>query len=129
MKERQLVEKHLALAGLGRAKVTWATMGAGAAANDALLSGNLHFASGGTGPAIILWDRTRANVDVRGVAALSSMPNLLITRNPDGQDDPRLHRQGPHRDGGRRLVGADHLPADGDGEGIRHRELQEARRR
>src|SRR5690606_22975894 len=42
----------------------------------------LDFAAGGTGPAIILWDRTRANVDVRGVAALSSMPNLLVTRNP-----------------------------------------------
>jgi len=82
MKELKLVEKHLAKAGLGSSKVTWATMGAGAAANDALLSGNLHFASGGTGPAIILWDRTRGNVDVRGVAALSSMPNLLVTRNP-----------------------------------------------
>ena len=82
LKELKLVEKHLERGGLGSTKVTWARMGAGAAANDALLSGNLHFAAGGTGPAIILWDRTRANVDVRGVAALSSMPNLLITRNP-----------------------------------------------
>ncbi len=82
MKEQKLVEKHLARAGLGDTKVTWARMGAGAAANDALLAGGLHFAAGGTGPAIILWDRTRANVDVRGVAALSSMPNLLVTRNP-----------------------------------------------
>jgi NitT/TauT family transport system substrate-binding protein len=82
LKELKLVEKHLGRAGLGGTKVTWARLGAGAAANDALLSGNLHFAAGGTGPAIILWDRTRANVDVRGVAALSSMPNLLVTRNP-----------------------------------------------
>jgi NitT/TauT family transport system substrate-binding protein len=82
LKELKLVEKHLERAGLGGTKVTWARLGAGAAANDALLSGNLHFAAGGTGPAIILWDRTRANVDVRGVAALSSMPNLLVTRNP-----------------------------------------------
>jgi NitT/TauT family transport system substrate-binding protein len=82
MKHDKLVEKHLANAGLGGTTVTWATMGAGAAANDALLSGSLHFAAGGTGPAIILWDRTHGNLDVRGVAALSSMPNLLITRNP-----------------------------------------------
>src|SRR4029079_13634368 len=82
MKADKLVEKHLAKQGLGSTKVTWATMGAGAAANDALLSGSLHFADGGTGPAIILWDRTRANLDVRGVAALSSMPNLLVSRNP-----------------------------------------------
>jgi NitT/TauT family transport system substrate-binding protein len=83
MKADKLVEKHLAKAGLGSTTVTWATLGAGAAANDALLSGNLHFAAGGTGPAFILWDRTRANVQVHGVAALSSMPNLLITRNPN----------------------------------------------
>ena len=82
MKADKLVEKHLAKQGLGSTKVTWATMGAGAAANDALLSGSLHFAAGGTGPAIILWDRTRANLDVRGVSALSSMPNLLVSRNP-----------------------------------------------
>lgn len=83
MKADKLVEKQLAKAGLGGTTVTWATMGAGAAANDALLSGNLHFAAGGTGPAFILWDRTRQNVQVHGVAALSSMPNLLITRNPN----------------------------------------------
>ena len=82
MKADKLVEKHLAKAGLGGTTVTWATMGAGAAANDALLSGSLHFAAGGTGPAFILWDRTRTNVQVNGVAALSSMPNLLVTRNP-----------------------------------------------
>lgn len=82
MKADKLVEKHLAQAGLGSTTVTWATMGAGAAANDALLSGSLHFAAGGTGPAFILWDRTRQNVQVHGVAALSSMPNLLVSRNP-----------------------------------------------
>ena len=82
MKADKLVEKHLAKAGLGSTTVTWATMGAGAAANDALLSGSLHFAAGGTGPAFILWDRTRSNAQVHGVAALSSMPNLLVTRNP-----------------------------------------------
>jgi ABC-type nitrate/sulfonate/bicarbonate transport system substrate-binding protein len=83
MKHEKLVEKHLAKAGLPNTKVTWATLGTGASANDALLSGGLHFAAGGTGPAFILWDRTRGNVDVRGVAALSSMPNLLVTRNPN----------------------------------------------
>ncbi len=82
MQHDKLVEKHLAKAGLPNTKVEWTRFGAGAAANDALLSGNLHFAAGGTGPAFILWDKTRGNVDVRGVAALCSMPNLLVTRNP-----------------------------------------------
>ncbi|MBM3363241.1 MAG: ABC transporter substrate-binding protein [Betaproteobacteria bacterium] len=82
MKAEKLVEKNLARAGLPATKVTWATLGAGAAANDALLSGSLHMAAGGTGPAFILWDRTRANLDVRGIAALASMPNMLVTRDP-----------------------------------------------
>ena len=64
MQHDKLVEKHLAKAGMPNTKVTWAKMGAGAAANDALLAGGLHFAAGGTGPAFILWDRTRANVQV-----------------------------------------------------------------
>ena len=62
--------------------MTWATLGAGAAANDALLSGSLHFAAGGTGPAFILWDRTKGGMEVHGVAALSSMPCILVTSNP-----------------------------------------------
>lgn len=82
MQVDKLVEKHLAKANMSATKVSWMRLAAGAAANDALLSGGLHFASGGTGPAIILWDRTRTSLDVRGVAALSSMPNLLVTRNP-----------------------------------------------
>src|SRR5215212_1625249 len=67
MKHDKLIEKHLASGGMGSTKVTWSRVAAGAAANDALLSGNLHFASGGTGPALILWDKTRGNLDVRGV--------------------------------------------------------------
>jgi NitT/TauT family transport system substrate-binding protein len=84
MKHDKLIEKHLKAEGLPDTKVTWAKLGAGSAANDALLAGSLHFAAGGTGPAIILWDRTHgSNLEVRGVSALSSMPCLLISRNPD----------------------------------------------
>lgn len=83
MKHDHLIEKHLKAEGLPDTKVTWATLGAGAAANDALLSGSLHFAAGGTGPAIILWDKTQGTpVQVKGVAALSSMPCILVSRNP-----------------------------------------------
>lgn len=82
MNTNKLVEKYLAQAGLKDTKVTWARFGSGSAANDALLSGNLDFASGGTGPGIILWDKTRDNYRVHGVAALSSMPNLLVSSDP-----------------------------------------------
>lgn len=83
MHEHGLVEEKLAEAGLEGTTVTWSRFGSGSAANDAMLSGRLDFAAGGTGPAIILWDRTRDNVKVHGVAALSSMPNYLISRAPD----------------------------------------------
>ena len=84
MKHDHLIEKHLKAEGLPDTKVTWATLGAGSAANDALLAGSLHFAAGGTGPAIILWDKTQGTpVQVKGVAALSSMPCILVSRNPN----------------------------------------------
>jgi sulfonate transport system substrate-binding protein len=83
MRHDKLIEKHLAKVGLGDTKVTWVAITTGSIGNDSLLAGSLHFAAGGTGPAFILWDKTRNNVDVRGVAALSSMPNLLVTSNPN----------------------------------------------
>jgi NitT/TauT family transport system substrate-binding protein len=51
--------------------------------NDALLSGSLHIASGGTAPFLILWDRTQGTLNVKAVAALSSMPMYLVSNNPN----------------------------------------------
>lgn len=82
MNVHKLVEKHLVAEGLKDTKVNWARFGSGSAANDALLAGKLDFASGGTGPGFILWDKTQGNYNVHGVAALSSMPNLLVTSDP-----------------------------------------------
>ncbi len=82
MKNQNLIEKNLAKVGLGNTKINWTKLGSGSAANDALLSGQLDFASGGIGPGFILWDRTNGNINVKGVSALSSLPNLLLTNNP-----------------------------------------------
>ena len=51
--------------------------------NDALLSSSLQFASGGVGPLVTLWAKTRGNLDVKAVSAINSMPLYLTTRNPD----------------------------------------------
>jgi NitT/TauT family transport system substrate-binding protein len=83
MKKDRLVEKHAQAAGLGNVAVKWAQFGSGAAMNDALLAGGLDFASGGVGPLIKIWDKTKGNIDVRGVASLGSMPLYLTTINPD----------------------------------------------
>src|SRR3990172_8951913 len=50
--------------------------------NDALLSGNLDFASGGVGPLLTIWDKTKGNLNVKGVAAINAMPLYLNTNNP-----------------------------------------------
>jgi len=83
MKQQQLVEKHLKAAGLPETKVLWSQLGSGQPMNDALLSGSLHIASGGVAPFLILWARTQGNLNVKAVAALSSMPMYLVTNNPN----------------------------------------------
>jgi len=81
MEEQKLIEKHAKAAGLD-VKVNWAKFAGGNVMNDALLSGSLQVASGGVGPIVTLWSRTRGNLDVRGIASLNSMPLYLVTRNP-----------------------------------------------
>lgn len=81
MEEQRLIEKHAKAAGLD-VKVGWARFAGGNVMNDAILSGQLQFASGGVAPLVTLWARTRGNVDVKAVSAINSMPIYLNTRNP-----------------------------------------------
>ncbi|MDY7548357.1 ABC transporter substrate-binding protein [Glaciimonas sp. CA11.2] len=83
MQENKLLEKETKAAGLGDVKVTWAKFAGGNVMNDALLSGDLQFASGGLGPFITLWAKTRNNIGVKAIGAMNSMPLLLNTNNPD----------------------------------------------
>lgn len=82
MKHDKLIEKHLQQEGLKDTTVSWSRLANGAAMNDALLSGSLHFAAGGVGPLLILWDKTQGSKDVKAVAALCSMPMYINTNNP-----------------------------------------------
>ena len=81
MEEQKLIEKHAKAAGMD-VKVGWAKFAGGNVMNDALLSGSLQFASGGVGPLVTLWSRTKGNLDVKAVSAINSMPLYLNTRNP-----------------------------------------------
>lgn len=83
MQEQGLLKKEAKEAGLGDIEVKWAQFAGGNVMNDAILSGDLHFASGGVGPFVTLWAKTRTNIAVKGVSAMNSMPLLLNTRNPD----------------------------------------------
>ncbi len=62
--------------------VDWITFTGGPPINDALISGSVDLAAGGVGPMLTLWGRTQANLRVKGVAALCSMPIWLNTSNP-----------------------------------------------
>ena len=83
LEHQKLLEKHAKAAGAGDITVSWAKFAGGNIMNDALLSDSLHFASGGVGPIVTLWAKTRGNLDVKGVVAMNSMPLYLNTSNPD----------------------------------------------
>jgi NitT/TauT family transport system substrate-binding protein len=83
MEHQKLLEKYAREEGLGDIKVNWSKFAGGNVMNDALLSGDLQFASGGVGPLVTLWAKTRGNLDVRGVCAMNSMPLYLNTRDPN----------------------------------------------
>lgn len=82
MESHQLLRKAAEAAGLGKIEVTWNTFADGSVANDALLSGNLDFAGGGTGAFVTLWAKTRGSLDVKSVGAMDSMPMFLNTNDP-----------------------------------------------
>jgi NitT/TauT family transport system substrate-binding protein len=81
MRDQGLIEKHAAAAGLADLTVEWIDLGGPAVMNDALISGSVDFIAAGPPAFLTLWDATRENLDVRGVAAISSMPMYLNSRS------------------------------------------------
>ncbi|MDR3346764.1 MAG: ABC transporter substrate-binding protein [Campylobacteraceae bacterium] len=81
LEENKLLEKNAKKAGLGDVKVSWVTLGGGAAANDALLSGSVDIISGGVPPVVILWDKSKGKV--KAIASLVSQNIVLLTANPN----------------------------------------------
>lgn len=82
IEDKKLLEEQAKKLGV-EVKTEWLQLSAGSPMNEALISGNLDFASGGVGPLLTIWSRTRANLKVKGVAAINSMPIWLTTINPD----------------------------------------------
>lgn len=82
MKSQSLLEKHAERLGLGPVKVQWSDLSGGSTMNDALLSGNLDFASGGVPPFVTLWSRTQGLRQVKIASVMSEMPLYLNTIDP-----------------------------------------------
>ena len=76
MQKHRIIEKFAEEAGV-KVTVSWPNIGGPAVMNDALLSGSAHYISAGPPAFLILWDRTKANVGVKSIGAISSIPMQL----------------------------------------------------
>ncbi len=86
MEQEKLFEKHAASAGLSGSTANWIVLDGGTNQAQLLIAGNLEVSSGGLGPLVTIWARTKGNLDVRGMASINSMPLLLNTSNPNVKD-------------------------------------------
>jgi NitT/TauT family transport system substrate-binding protein len=83
MENQKLIEKHAAAKGMPDLKVVWTQFAGPAVMNDAILSSSIDFTAQGLPSLAVLWDKTRNNIGVKGVAAINDSPVYLNTRNPN----------------------------------------------
>lgn len=81
MESEQLYEKHARAAGL-TSTTKWLVLDGGTTQAQLLIGGNLEVSSGGLGPLVTIWARTKGNLEVKGMASINSMPLFLNTTNP-----------------------------------------------
>lgn len=81
MRQQRLIEKHAKQMQLGNLRVNWQRYTSGQEMNQALKTGLLHIASGGVVPMLRAWDGSKEGAQVKGIAALGSMPLYLNTTN------------------------------------------------
>jgi NitT/TauT family transport system substrate-binding protein len=82
MEEKNLLETEGKKLGLDL-KTEWLRFTGGVPMNEAIVSGNLDFASGGVGPLLTVWSRTKNNIKIKGIAAINAMPLFLNTIKPE----------------------------------------------
>lgn len=83
MEREQLIEKRAKAAGLSELKASWVKVAGPSVMNDGLITGSLQFGAQGAPSMITLWAKTKRNVGIKGVAAMTTYPLYLNTRNPD----------------------------------------------
>jgi sulfonate transport system substrate-binding protein len=81
MEKNQILEKHLAAAGLGSTKVSWVKFAGSSAGVDAVISGQVTLSAQGTPSMALLWDRTKGRMEVKGIAALCDGNIWINTRS------------------------------------------------
>lgn len=81
MEQNRLVEKYAHKLGLGELKISYVTLNSGGTALDALLAGNLDMVSTGVSNLLVAWSGTGGQV--KGIAAVGTIPMWLVTKNPN----------------------------------------------
>src|SRR6267143_3480876 len=70
MERDGLVEKHAKAAGI-EVKTNWQKVAGPSVVNDGLLSGTVHFGAVGAPSLVTLWSKTKSNVGIKGMAAMT----------------------------------------------------------
>jgi NitT/TauT family transport system substrate-binding protein len=83
MERDKLVEKHAKALGLSELKTNWVSVAGPSVMNDGVISGAIQFIAVGAPSLITLWDKTKTNVQVKGVSAMTTYPLYLNVRNPN----------------------------------------------
>ena len=83
MERDKLVEKHAKALGLPDLKANWVSVAGPSVMNDGVISGAIQFIAVGAPSLITLWDKTKGNVQVKGVSAMTTYPLYLNVRNPN----------------------------------------------
>jgi len=83
MQSEHLIESEARAAGLSGVTVTLVTLGGASAGMDTLLSGTTDIVAAGVPSVATLWAKTHGTAnEIKGLAALESMPWYLVTRKP-----------------------------------------------
>ena len=83
MEHDHMLERRAHEAGLGEVAVSYRNISGPVAMSDGVLSGALDIGINGAPSVLLLWDKTRRSGNpVRGLAAVSTSPSILVSRNP-----------------------------------------------
>jgi len=83
MEQNGAIERQARALGIDNLKTNWVKVAGPSVINDGLLSGTVHFAATGAPSLATLWSKTKNNVGIKGVSAITSYPLYFVTRNPD----------------------------------------------
>ncbi len=82
MQDRDFLGARARAAGMPGLKAEFVTTGGPSVLNDSLISGALDIGAVGMSNLVTLWDKTRGNLAIRGLAGMNVMPLLLVSRDP-----------------------------------------------